>query len=74
MSQGRRFFTIRPIQDTESKLSEVNLPADCQWLFSCHHRIGPLAPECYLEYVWEALNILYENFPGHISLHHSGLP
>lgn len=72
MNEAKRFFVVKP--KSMGSDSEVYLPTECHYLYSCYHRIGPLAPNYYLDYIWEAFNILYENFPGHLVLHQDGLP
>ena len=68
INDGKRFIMITP---KEGEDAEVYLPIECHYLYTQYQRIGPLAPLLFMEYVWEALNILYENFPGHLYPHHS---
>lgn len=52
----------------------VTLPLQCHYLHSSYHMLGCTCSLAYLNTVWEALNILRENFPGHLRLHQTALP
>jgi hypothetical protein len=69
VDDGRKIIQIKAV----GAESVVCLPTECLYLSTGYFRISPSSPDCYLEHVWESLNILFENFPGHLKLHHTGL-
>jgi len=72
VDEERNFIYIRPLDAAESSM--LVIPTSCHFLQTSYHRVGPLQPLSFLEIAWETLNIIFENFPSHVSLYQDGLP